>query len=87
MPTVVLEALACGVPVVSTDVGDIHKVVKNDVTGYIVKINDSNEMKNKILNILLDKNSLKDNCILVAQDYSWSTISKQTAEVYAACKE
>ena len=35
MPIAVLEALACGLPVVSTDVGEIRKVVTNDVSGFV----------------------------------------------------
>jgi glycosyltransferase involved in cell wall biosynthesis len=35
-PNVVLEAMACGRPVVATDAGDIPSLVDNGETGYIV---------------------------------------------------
>lgn len=35
MPIAVLEALACGIPVVSTDVGEIRRVVTNGVNGIV----------------------------------------------------
>jgi glycosyltransferase involved in cell wall biosynthesis len=35
MPIAVLEALACGIPVVSTDVGEIRRVVTNGVNGMV----------------------------------------------------
>jgi len=36
MPNVVIEALASGIPVVSTDVGDVATVVRNGLNGYVV---------------------------------------------------
>lgn len=37
LPTVILEAMSCGVPVVATDVGSVGEVVDNGVTGYVVR--------------------------------------------------
>jgi glycosyltransferase involved in cell wall biosynthesis len=37
MPIAVLEALACGFPVASTDVGEIRRVVRDGITGRIAK--------------------------------------------------
>jgi len=37
MPNVVLEALACGIPVVATNVGEIPFLIKNNINGFIVK--------------------------------------------------
>ncbi|MEL7451148.1 MAG: glycosyltransferase, partial [Pseudomonadota bacterium] len=36
MPMCVLEALGCGVPVVTTRVGEVARVVHDGVSGYIV---------------------------------------------------
>jgi glycosyltransferase involved in cell wall biosynthesis len=35
-PTTAIEAMACGVPVVATDVGGVREVVVNGVTGLVV---------------------------------------------------
>ena len=82
MPTVVLEALACGVPVVSTDVGDVYKVVKDGVTGYIVKKRTEEEVKNKLMDVLREDKISKENCISSVQEYSWNEISKKIVSVY-----
>ena len=37
MPNVVLESLACGRPVVATDVGDVSRLVREGVDGFVVK--------------------------------------------------
>jgi glycosyltransferase involved in cell wall biosynthesis/uncharacterized protein YbaR (Trm112 family)/SAM-dependent methyltransferase len=36
VPTVVLEAMSCGIPVVATDVGAVREVVEDGVTGIVV---------------------------------------------------
>ena len=40
MPNVVIEALACGTPVVATSVGDVPEIVVDDVNGFVVRAND-----------------------------------------------
>jgi glycosyltransferase involved in cell wall biosynthesis len=40
LPTVVMEAMAAGLPVVSTDVGGISEMVRDRETGLLVAQND-----------------------------------------------
>ncbi len=37
LPMVILEAMCFGRPVVASDVGGIHEIVKNDVNGYVLE--------------------------------------------------
>ncbi|MBI2767150.1 MAG: glycosyltransferase [Chloroflexi bacterium] len=37
IPTVVLEAMACGVPVVATDAGAVREAIEQGVTGFVVR--------------------------------------------------
>jgi glycosyltransferase involved in cell wall biosynthesis len=53
-PTVVLEAMASGVPVVATDVGSVAEVVDDGKTGFVVRSEDPVAMANRITSFLQD---------------------------------
>lgn len=57
LPMSILEALSHGVPVISTDVGSINEAVVNDVSGFLIKPGDCDDIKEKIL--LFVKNEKK----------------------------
>lgn len=82
MPTVVLESLACGVPVVSTDVGDVNKVVINGKSGYIVKDADPKEISNKIIKLLTSTKNYRAQCVQIAKGYSHELIGEKILGVY-----
>lgn len=50
-PTVILEALASGLPVVSTPVGDIPKIVEDGVTGCIVPVADPQRLARSLARV------------------------------------
>lgn len=47
-PTAVIEAMSCGTPVVTFDVGGMSQVVKNGVSGFVVPAGDLDAMSEKI---------------------------------------
>jgi glycosyltransferase involved in cell wall biosynthesis len=51
-PTVLLEAMACGKPVIAPDVGGISEIINNK-NGLLIKPNDENDLFDKI-NFMLD---------------------------------
>lgn len=53
-PTTVLEALACGTPVVATDVGGIPEQVEDGLTGFLVPPKDAVTMASRIELLLSD---------------------------------
>jgi glycosyltransferase involved in cell wall biosynthesis len=52
--TTALEAQACGVPVVSTDIGAVHEVVQDGVTGFLVPSGDAAAIATATIALLED---------------------------------
>ena len=81
-----LEAMAGGVPIIGTAVGGIPDFLKDGETGLISKVEDPDDLAEKISVILRDDN-LKKKLIengrkLVEEKYSWDKIARQTGEIY-----
>ena len=54
MPTTALEAMSCGIPVVSTAVGAVHEAIDDGRTGYVVAATDASALAQRIVSLLLD---------------------------------
>jgi glycosyltransferase involved in cell wall biosynthesis len=85
-PYTMLEAMACGVPVVAFRVGGIPEIVREDVTGSLASLGDAAGMSKAICQTLADPARLSEmaaNCRRIAvEEYSMETCAKRYTALY-----
>ena len=77
-----LEALACGTPVVATDVGDLKYIIKQGETGYILPNNSPEKLAEGIASIL-NKPSDNDSCLTIrasVSKWAWANVAEKVAD-------
>ena len=79
-----LEAMACEVPVLSSDAGGIPELNVSGVTGFVCKVGDIADMKEKALYILDDANlpTFKANALARAKEFDITQILPQYVSYY-----
>ena len=79
---VALESLACGTPVIATDVGCMKSVIHEPENGYVISNNTPNNLTNKIFSILkmpkTDTYSIRESITR----FSWSNIAETIINEY-----
>jgi D-inositol-3-phosphate glycosyltransferase len=82
---VALEAMACGTPVVASEVGGLAYLVKDGETGFTIPDQEPDTLCEKISWLLNDHElhaSMSQRAVEYAQDYAWEKIAKQIVDVY-----
>jgi len=77
---VALESLACGTPVVATDVGDLKSIIRQGETGYVITDNTPHHLAEKIA-LLLSRPSTDTESVLSIRAsvcrFSWPNIAEE----------
>jgi D-inositol-3-phosphate glycosyltransferase len=77
-----LESLACGTPVVATDVGDLKNIIKQGETGYIVADNSPERLAESISSLLSRPSRDTESVLSIRASVSkwdWANIAEKVA--------
>lgn len=84
---VALEAMACGKPVIASQVGGLQFLVRDKETGFQVPAREPISLTQAIISLLSDPArtaAMGASAARAAQDYAWSVIAKRLVEVFEA---
>jgi D-inositol-3-phosphate glycosyltransferase len=82
---VALEAMACGTPVIASEVGGLAYLVRDGETGFTIPDQEPETLCDKLSWLLNDKllhELMSFRAVEYAQDYAWEKIAKQIVDVY-----
>ena len=82
----VIEAQACGIPVVASRVGGLVDLIEDGKSGYLVEVNDPQALAGRIIKVLkspeLAQNMARQARINVENHFSSELMFKQTLKIY-----
>lgn len=82
MPVSVIEAMALGLPIVSTNVGGLPYLIDENISGLLVDKNDVKAMANAINLIVEGKHqNLAINARKKVESFSWNSVRKKWLEI------
>jgi D-inositol-3-phosphate glycosyltransferase len=82
---VALEAMACGTPVVATEVGGLQFLVRESETGFLIRGDDPDELCDRLIALITNetlRETMGRRACEVAREYSWQIVGDKVLEVY-----
>jgi glycosyltransferase involved in cell wall biosynthesis len=84
-PLSIIEAFACGLPVVTTNAGGIPYMVTDGETGFVVRVDDYEALANRALDLLTRQNTaiaMVQRARGECERYTWQVVGKQWLDLY-----
>jgi L-malate glycosyltransferase len=86
MSNAMLEALACGLPIIATQTGGTEELLKDGINGYTIKIKSSQDISEKLERLINNKDLSEKMGIAsreIAEKMSWNSVARQYFELYS----
>ena len=84
-PTVILEAMACGLPIVASNISGIPELVRHCENGFLIPPQNVGALSTSLIDLLTNEDlrmKMARNSIKMVKRYSWENIVRKTEEVY-----
>jgi glycosyltransferase involved in cell wall biosynthesis len=86
MPNTVLEAMACGLPIVGTQASGLQELVKDGINGYLVPVKDVDALAKALAHLIdngYERHRMgRESRKLAEREFAWQYIAEQYVEVY-----
>jgi glycosyltransferase involved in cell wall biosynthesis len=86
LPMVLLEAMSCGLPVVSTITGGTAEIIKEGVNGFLAPPRDPSALANAVSKALSQKTASsaigRKNRKAIEKDFTWDKNLQKLHEIY-----
>jgi L-malate glycosyltransferase len=85
MSNTMLEALACGLPLVATDTGGTRELVRDGENGFIIKMKDPEDIAEKIKKIMTNDElriHMAEASRHLAEQMSWKNVAEKYVDLY-----
>ena len=85
MSSTLLEAMACGTCILASNIEGISEIIENNKNGVLVEPNNSDELSNKILDLLPTKEKrlrMAKEGIEIVKQYDWKVVGKLYLDFY-----
>lgn len=82
---VALEAMACGTPVVASQVGGLAFLIQDGVTGYTVPTDDPQALAERLALLICNpelRQKMGENAARTAREYRWQRIAEKVLDLY-----
>jgi D-inositol-3-phosphate glycosyltransferase len=82
---VALEAMACGTPVVASQVGGLAFLVQDGITGFTVPVDDPEALAERLTELVQDhglRHTMSTQAVALAHQFSWERIAERVIALY-----